>query len=175
MSKHGFAPAAPDEEVVHGAAAPGGFSRARDEAVDEWIAAVQREGVERVVCLLSDAQLQRYHALLDAYRREFGLEAVVHVPIPDHELAEKSTLREALAALEAADDAGEPVVAHCLAGLGRTGHVLAAWLVAARGYEPVDAVETVRDAGRQPAEAVTSGNATREELFSLLESVADGA
>lgn len=165
-----FGPAAPEEPIVHGAATPGGLAGG-DGDVDEWIAAVRSHGIERVVCLLSERQLRRYHALLDAYRRDFGQERVAHVPMTDHALAEEDELRAALDALEAADDAGEPVVVHCLAGLGRTGHVLAAWLVHARGYDPEAAIETVRDTGRRPAEAVGSGNATREELLALLRSV----
>lgn len=166
-----FGPAAPGESIVHGAATPGGLAGG-DGDVDPWIDAVRSRGIERVVCLLSERQLRRYHALLDAYRREFCADAVTHVPMTDHALAEEDQLRAALEALRAADDADEPVVVHCLVGLGRTGHVLAAWLVHARGYEPAAAIETVRDTERRPAEAVSAGNATREELLALLRSVA---
>lgn len=166
----GFAAAAPDEQIAHGAAAPGGLGG--DDGVEEWIEAMRDRGMERVCCLLSDAQLGRYDSLLDDYRAAFGPERVAHVPITDHELADEATLREALSVLEAADEAGEPIVAHCLAGIGRTGHVLAAWLVHARGYELDAAVETVRETGRQPAEAVsTRRSETPAELLDLLASV----
>lgn len=171
MALQQFAPAAPAETIVYGAATPGGLA-GDDGDVDPWIDAVRSRGIERVVCLLSDRQLRRYHALLDAYRREFGRERVAHVPMTDHALAAESELRAVLDGLRAADDADEPVVVHCLAGIGRTGHVLAAWLVHARGYEPEAAIEAVRGTGRRPAEAVDAGNATREALLALLRSVA---
>jgi len=62
----------------------------------------------------------------------------------------------------------ERVVVHCLAGIGRTGHVLAAWLVHGRDYDPVDAIETVEEMGRSPAAAEEAGNARRGELYELL-------
>lgn len=43
---------------------------------------------------------------------------------------------------------------HCYGGIGRTGHVLAAWLVAQRGFSNKTAIETVRETGRNPYEAV---------------------
>jgi hypothetical protein len=46
--------------------------------------------------------------------------------------------------------------------------VLAAWLVAARGMAPQEALDAVQDAGRLPQEAVLARNATMDELIELL-------
>ncbi len=168
-----FAPAAPDEEVVHGAAAPGFGRLDPTVAVEGWIETMHERGVERVCCLLPERQLERYGDLVGQYRRAFGRERVLHAPVPDHHLADRETLTdEVLPFFEAADERGEPVVAHCLAGIGRTGHVLAAWLVSARGYDPGAALETVEATGRYPRDAVRAGNATEAELLALLESLA---
>ncbi|QSG14210.1 protein-tyrosine phosphatase family protein [Halapricum desulfuricans] len=166
-----FGPAAPEESIVYGSAAPTWRADSEDP-VGEWLEFVREREVERVLCLLTDAQLERTGIDLDRYRDVFGPGRVAHVPITDHQLADKATLREALAVLEQADSVGESIVVHCLAGIGRTGHVLAAWLVSARGYGPDEAITTVSKSGRTPDEAVKAGNATREGLLGLLQSVA---
>jgi len=167
---HRFAPAAPEESVVYGASCPGWHTAADHEtAVEEWVEFVQGQGIERVLCLLTGRQLDRHDANVGRYREAFGADRVKHAPVPDHHLPEADLLREeVLPFLREADDAGEPVVVHCLAGIGRTGHVLAAWLVHARDYAPVAAVDTVREMGRDPGEAVKRGNASRQDLLALL-------
>jgi protein-tyrosine phosphatase len=60
------------------------------------------------------------------------------------------------------------VVVHCSGGSGRTGHVLAAWLVRYRGLEAGTALSEVRSTGRNPQEAVDAGLATLAELNRLL-------
>lgn len=170
VDAHRFAPAAPEEEYVYGACCPGWHSTAtRSTAIDEWVAFVRDRGIERVCCLLSGDQLTRTEADTGGYAAAFGCDNVIHVPLADHHLADADTLTEdVLPFLEDSVRESQPVVVHCLAGIGRTGHVLAAWLVHGRNYDPVDAIETVEQMGRSPAEAVESGNARRGELHELL-------
>lgn len=170
VDAHRFAPAAPEEEYVYGACCPGWHTTVtREDAIDEWVEFMRERGIERVCCLLSGEQLDRTDADKGRYARAFGAENVTHVPVPDHHLADPATLEdEILPFLSAAAERGEPVVVHCLAGIGRTGHVLAAWLVHGRDYAPVDAIEAVREMGRSPAEAIDAGNARRGELHELL-------
>ena len=66
-------------------------------------------------------------------------------------------------------------VIHCWGGNGRTGHVLAAWLVAARGLSPIEAIEAVEATGRLVQESVLAGNATLDELIKLLASCEPGS
>jgi len=174
LDPHRFAPAALGEEYVYGACCPGWHSTAdREDAIEEWIGFMRDRGIERVCCLLSGDQLDGTAANATRYREAFGYEKVRHVPIADHYLAEEPTLADrVLPFLSTAVRREEPVVVHCLAGIGRTGHVLAAWLVAGRDYDPVDAIETVESMGRSPAAAVDSGNARRGELHELLSAFA---
>jgi protein-tyrosine phosphatase len=151
----GLAPAAPDEDIVYGARRPGaGGPGTPNATVDDWVETVRNAGVRRVLCLLSDRQLARYDDLLGRLGAAFGEGAVAHVPIPDHTFVDGATLGdEVLPVLRDADAAGEPIVVHCWAGIGRTGHVLALWLASERGYDLDAAVDAVRATGRRPLEA----------------------
>lgn len=167
---HRFAPAAPDEEHVFGACSPGWHSAADTAtAVEDWISFVRNRGIERVCCLLAGRPSAGECPTVDRYRREFGRENVLHAPAADGRLLPAETLRDDVVPfLAESRDRDEPVVVHCLSGIGRTGQVLAAYLVAERGYEPRDAVSTVRTTGRDPHDAIQRGNATFRDLRALL-------
>ncbi|PSQ30069.1 protein phosphatase, partial [Halobacteriales archaeon SW_10_68_16] len=103
------------------------------------------------------------------YHEAFGSENVRHVPMADRRLVDPDRVREeVLPFLREAVEADERVVVHGLSGLGRTGQVLAAWLVAYHEYRPHEAVDTVMEMGRDPAIAVDFGDATRLELLEVL-------
>jgi protein-tyrosine phosphatase len=174
LSPHRFAPAAPDETYVFGSCAPGWHTAAGHEtALDDWLDYVQEQGIERVCCLLPGQQLDATGLNVDRYQSTFGESRVCHAPVPDHHLVSEERLhREILPFLADARDAEERTVVHCLAGIGRTGQVLAAWLVYNRDYGPDRAVETVREMGREPRDAIEAGNADRGDLTALLASVA---
>ena len=148
---HKFAAASPRETIVFGSARPG----YRSEKVNEWIEFMQSQDIKRVCCLLSQTQLDRYSDLLEVYRQKFGSDRVCWSPIEDFRLADRQTLtQQILPFLAIADHRNEKVVVHCSGGIGRTGHVLAAWLIAQRGFSNKTAIETVRETGRNPYEAV---------------------
>ena len=174
MNAHRFAPAAPDETFVYGACTPGWHSAAgHDVAIDDWVEFMRAEGIERVCCLLTGCKLDDCGAILGRYGEVFGETKVLHAPVRDHHLVPEDVLvGEILPFLAESRAAAEPVVVHCLAGIGRTGQVLAAWLVYNRDYGPERAIETVREQGRDPLDAVHVGNATEDELLALLSSVA---
>lgn len=167
-----FASAAPEDDLVYGACGPG-WDRTAGGTIPEWIEFMQDRGIERVCCLLSERQVAGYDSLLPQYRSAFGTEKVAHVPVTDHTLMDETTLTEqVLPVLEAAVDNAEPLVVHCKAGIGRTGQVLAGWLVYAHDYASADAISTVTERHRRPDDAVRAGNATEADLHSLLATVA---
>lgn len=146
-----FAAADKNEMIVYGAAKPG---KSRQQ-VSDWINFMKQQGIQRVCCLLCDSQLAGYENLLEIYQSEFGMERVCWAAIEDFQLVELETLTEKiLPFLAIANQESEKVVVHCSGGVGRTGHVLAAWLVYSRGLSNFDAMAAVKRTGRNPDEGV---------------------
>jgi len=139
-----FSAASESEPIVFGSARPG-YS---NKQVNEWIEFMQRQQIKRVCCLLPEAQLVRYTNLLDVYRQTFGVDQVCWAPIEDFYYADPDLLIRQILPFR--------VVVHCSGGIGRTGHILAAWLVAGRGFSPQAAIAAVKQTGRNPHEAIAA-------------------
>jgi protein-tyrosine phosphatase len=169
----GFGPAAEDEPTVFGAPRPGyPLHEVPPAPVAQWLAFMRAHGIQRVVCLLTPEQLAYYDDLLGSYFAHFGADRVRCAPIPDLVLADRVALTGGiLPFLMEADRAGERVVVHCSAGIGRTGHVLAAWLVAGRGYSNRDAIAAVARGGR---DALESGDPDLDDLLDTCRAWAAG-
>ncbi len=172
MKRLNFAPASNSEQFVYGAQRPGYQFRSSipDTEVDQWVEFMRQQGVTRVCCLLEE-QLSCYKSdLLAAYKGSFGEEAVCAAPVEDYKLAREELLTETI--LPFLDDSvrrQEKVVVHCSAGSGRTGHVLAAWLVYGRQMTNDEALAAVIELGRNPREAAGSGPAGVARLNALLD------
>ncbi len=165
-------PASSGERIVFGSRMPGYGARSIPRTVVfKWISDMEAAGIKRVCCLLGKDQLGYYEAdLLEAYREGFGPKNVIWVPIADYCLCHASNLHKILLFLRESDAATLPTVVHCAGGRGRTGLVLAAWLIAGRGFELQKALDSARAMGRNPLEAVQAGNTTIDDLYRLLHS-----
>jgi protein-tyrosine phosphatase len=146
-----FAAASADESIVFGSARPG----YTDEQVNQWIEFMLDRDIRRVCCLLTKKQLDRYPDLLSSYQQAFGKERVCWAPIEDFSLVTPEIMIDRiLPFLAMADKRQEKVVVHCSGGIGRTGQILAAWLVAGRGFDYESVIITVQQTGRNPYEAI---------------------
>jgi atypical dual specificity phosphatase len=69
----------------------------------------------------------------------------VHLPVPDSHAPTQDQLTQGVAAIDEALRAGKRVAVHCAAGLGRSGTLIAAYLVS-QGAAPDEAIDQVRAA-----------------------------
>ena len=75
-------------------------------------------------------------------------------------------IRAALGVIESAHEAGRPVAVHCAAGLGRTGTVMAAWLVT-QGLDADAAIARIRELRPGSIETDEQEEAVRDFARSL--------
>ena len=104
--------------------------------VEAWVDKVVSIGIRSIICLLEDAQLDRYyvrgglnlheHGLLGYYESR-GLDWR-HLPLTDYQRPGKEAMRDILAAY---DNLEKPVLLHCSAATDRTTPV-AAYIEASR-------------------------------------------
>ncbi len=169
---YNFRPASIDEELLFGACRPGyGKEMAGYDDINLWCDYMRSNRIERVVVLLDRDQLKNYSAdYIEVLRDSFGSENILSTPIPDYHLATAEVLGGIiLPFLQDSINKSKKTVVHCAGGIGRSGHILAAFLSCIRGYRTEDAFELTQDMGFNPFEAVDKGNATRQELLDLID------
>jgi protein-tyrosine phosphatase len=108
------------------------------DEIDDWKA----EGIRRVLVLAEDWEIEEAWGNSDYYfslLKERGFE-VLHSPVPDGHPPEEGQFREIVNWL----DKGKGNLIHCVGGIGRTGTVIAGYLMVKEGLSAQDAVEEVR-------------------------------
>ncbi|MDR1536233.1 MAG: dual specificity protein phosphatase family protein [Planctomycetota bacterium] len=99
------------------------------------LSGLARRGIGALVTLTPEA-------LDPVVLRESGLESL-HLPIQDFQAPTPGQIREFVAFVDSRLERGLAVAVHCGAGFGRTGTMLACYLVS-RGATPEEAIRTVR-------------------------------
>ena len=172
IPKYRFAPASSLDKYIFGSERPGyGSASVSALQIDEWLSFMHSQDIKRVCCLLDEEQLGYYKKplLLQTYKEKYGSANVLHALIPDFQLCEVDMLVNTIIPfLEDSKLQSKKTVVHCAGGKGRTGHVLAAWLVYSELKSPEEAISIVSSLYREPLEAIERGNASGEDLDRLL-------
>jgi protein-tyrosine phosphatase/nicotinamidase-related amidase len=133
----------------------------RDRNLEEDLARLGAEGVDRLLCLSTEAELD-WAGVADLGRRAQALGLVYRwLPVPDQGTCSLSEAADLVRWCRDGLERGEKVVLTCMGGLGRSGMVAACTLVDL-GASPAAAIASVRRA-RGPRALETSG---QEELVS---------
>ena len=138
----------------------------------KWIDEVKKNKISRIIVL---CEPKDYSYFIKEFEDEFGQKNVLKANVKDYHLCDKELLNKIIIPfINDSIEQKEKVVVHCNAGSGRTGHVLAAWLYSVdHTLDEPEAIKLVRIGGgarRNPNEAVNAGNATLDDLYSLIRS-----
>ena len=125
----------------------------RNRPLAEDAAFLQREGVQTLVSLTEKPP--------DSAPLEEASIRQVHIPIPDYTAPTLGQMIEFVDLVSGSAEQGEPVGVHCTAGLGRSGTMAAAYLVA-KGSSAKDAMATIRRLRPGSIETDAQENAVRQ-------------
>lgn len=105
-------------------------------------------GVDYLVSLATDGELARHWGSPEAFLEVAASEGlkVIRFPVPDGGAPDPDEACRLFRKVSVLESEGHVIVFHCVGGRGRTGTMLAAYLAATRGLDPLEALEAVRKA-----------------------------
>ena len=121
--------------VLAGSGRPGGRAQIEDQRLDADLRWLRAQNIEAILSMTEEP-------LVFAAVEGHGF-AYLHVPVVDMTPPTPAQLDDALAFIDRQSARGRAVLVHCLVGQGRTGTVLAAYLIRA-GHSPEQAIAELR-------------------------------
>lgn len=116
--------------------------------IDEHVGGMARPRYPEVIHYLEKQQVGLIISLTeDPLPSNFFTDTLVkslHIPVNDFEAPSSEQVTTAIAAIRETIGNGKNVVIHCLGGRGRTGTMLACWLIANQGISAQEAITTIR-------------------------------
>ncbi|MSU79851.1 MAG: protein phosphatase [Gemmataceae bacterium] len=97
---------------------------------------LREQGLQLIVCLTEDAPAR-------SWINDAGLLSL-HVPITDMTAPTQEQINRCITAIDKAHAQTLGVGIHCAAGLGRTGTILACWMIAQENMNARDAITRIR-------------------------------
>ena len=130
----------------------------RFESWESFVSRTSQAGVTHVLCLTPLHEIAsvspRYQEALERDTFPYGWD---HLPMLDYGLSlQAQAFRDGVEQLAQRVLAGDTILLHCAAGIGRTGTV-AACLLKRLGVPTEQALQRVREAGSNPQSALQSG------------------
>jgi atypical dual specificity phosphatase len=117
----------------------------------QWL---REQGIHLVICLTEDPPAR-------AYINDAGLFSM-HIPVEDMHPPSQPQIALCVAAIDKAAKNNFGVGIHCTAGLGRTGTMIACWLVHKDGLAARDAITRIRRLRPGSVETVEQADAVTE-------------
>lgn len=139
---HNFSRVSVRDARAFGSGRPGFPSKSVSEAdVSEWIAFMRSKGVNRVLNLLGDDEVQEYYPGLnidEMMRASFGQDKYTRTSV-----FTENAYKEICKAISVARESGDIIVMHCSGGEGRAAIAMTLWLVNVYGLAPEDATREI--------------------------------
>ncbi len=117
----------------------------RNRSLEEDLKAIKAQKVSKVLVLVTSNEFSEYgvEGLMDRYKKE-GIETK-YFPMLNHSTCSIQDINDLVDWISENLDSGEKIMVHCVGGLGRSGFVAAAYLIAT-GMPVKKAIRIVRDA-----------------------------